>query len=349
VVSATTQALDRFDLSGAAAVLEDFLDVLTNWYIRRSRDRFWGTGEADPADSKAAFDTLATVLEVFCRLAAPLMPMVTEAVWRGLTGGESVHLTDWPEPALLPTDAELVADMDLARAVCSAAHSVRKANHLRARLPLRSLTVAGPEAARLEGLVDLIADEVNVKQVLLVEQTSAYAEQRLSVNFKLAAPRLGPATQAVALAARQGDWDLRADGRARVGPAVLEPEEFELKVAALDDATTRSLPGRSAVVVMDLTLEPSLVLEGRARDLVREVQEARRDRGLDVTDRIRLDLQGDEAQLGLLLERFGQWVAEQVLATELTLNSSELTDGDGWRKVRLPDGLEVAFRLHPVG
>src|SRR5262249_28295862 len=150
----------------AADAIESFLDVLDNWYIRRSRDRFWGTGSGEAGATQDAFDTLATVLEVVCRVAAPLLPFVTEAVWRGLTGdesGTSVHLSDWPEASSLPFEPDLVADMDWVREVCSAAHSIRKANGLRARLPLARLTVAAADAVRLRPYRDLIADEVNVK------------------------------------------------------------------------------------------------------------------------------------------------------------------------------------------
>ncbi len=164
--------MDGYDLSGACEAIESFLDALTNWYIRRSRDRFWGTGggEAAAADTADAFDTLATVLEVLCRMAAPLLPLVTEAVWRGLTGGTvgaSVHLTDWPAADTLPADPDLVAAMDRVREVCSAAHSIRKAQGPPGPPALASLTVAAPDADRLAPFVELIAEEVNVKEVEL--------------------------------------------------------------------------------------------------------------------------------------------------------------------------------------
>ncbi len=154
-------ALDGYDLSRACAAVEAFLDALDNWYIRRSRERFWGTrsnhdGEEDSPDggssTQNAFDTLGTVLEVLCRVAAPLAPLVTEEVWRGLTGGRSVHLTDWPDAGALPADPELVATMDRVREVCSAAHSIRKEQRLRARLPLASLTVADVAAKDLRAV-----------------------------------------------------------------------------------------------------------------------------------------------------------------------------------------------------
>ncbi|HET9692398.1 MAG TPA: isoleucine--tRNA ligase [Acidimicrobiales bacterium] len=352
-------SFDRYDLSGACGAVTAFLDALTNWYVRRSRDRFWGTsGGADAeADTRAAFDTLATVLEVLCRAAAPLMPMVAEAVWTGLRAGtpaevvardparwpSSVHLTDWPNAADLPADPDLVAAMDRVREVCSAAHSVRKAGRLRARLPLASVTVAGPGAAALAPFVDLIADEVNVKTVDLVDDAAAFATPKLTVVFKVAAPRLGAATQAANRAAKAGDWELRDDGRARVGDAVLEPGEYDLRVVPADPATTRVLDGQ-LVVVVDTETDEALEAEGLARDLVRLVQQARRDAGLQVTDRVVCSLGVPAAVADAVATHRGR-IAEQVLAVELNI---EARDGDVTGAPDapvLPDGTPVEIRL----
>ncbi len=160
-VGEMTEALDGYAVADACDATRSFLDVLTNWYIRRSRDRFW-EGDAD------AFDTLYTVLEVVCRATAPLMPLTTEEVWRGLTGGRSVHLADWPLVDELPADEQLVAAMDEVREVCSATSALRKAGNLRNRLPLATLTVVVPDPAALEGFEAIVRDEVNVKAVRLL-------------------------------------------------------------------------------------------------------------------------------------------------------------------------------------
>ena len=339
---AVTLALDSYDLSGACAAVESFLDVLTNWYIRRSRDRFWGTGAGRESDTQAAFDTLGRVIEHLCRLAAPLMPLVTESIWTDLTGGESVHLMDWPDEESLSADPDLVTAMDLVRDVCSAGHSVRKAANLRARLPLAALTVAGPEVAQLAPFTELIADEVNVRSVILSEDAGAYAATTLTVAFKVAAPRLGPATQAAAAAARTGDWEILADGRARVGASLLDEDEFDMSVTPLDESTTRPLPGRAGVVVLDLVVTEDLALEGSARDLVRIVQSARRDTGLDVTDRIHLEIAGPD-HLDALLAAHGEWVAEQVLAA--SVGRAGDAGGPGWVQAELADGTPVSVRV----
>jgi isoleucyl-tRNA synthetase len=355
LVEEVTDAMEAYDLSGACAALESFLDVLTNWYIRRSRDRFWGTGRDDERASQDAFDTLGTVLEITCRVAAPLLPLVTEAVWQGLvagseSGGEltnagparSVHLADWPAASGLPADAELVADMDRVREVCSAAHSIRKANGLRARLPLGRLTVTAPDAARLAPYVDLIADEVNVKSVALTEDEEGVASRHLTVVFKVAAPRLGPATPAAAAAAKRGDWELLDGGRARVGDSTLEPGEFEMRVQPVDTATTRALAGTAGLVMLDLGVTDELLVEGRARDVVRAVQQLRRELGLQVTDRIRLEVAGDDRVMAAV-EAHQAWIEDQVLALDTVVGLAPT--GDGWHLVSLADQSEATLRI----
>ena len=179
-----TESLDVCDISGACDELRQFTEALTNWYVRRSRSRFW---EEDPD----AIDTLHTVLEVTARLAAPLLPLVTEVIWRGVTGERSVHLTDWPEADEVPADAELVAAMDEVREVCSAASSLRKAKKLRVRLPLPKLTVAVDNPQQLEPFADLIADELNVKEVELTDDIDTYGRFELTVNARDAGPQIG--------------------------------------------------------------------------------------------------------------------------------------------------------------
>src|SRR5688572_13155781 len=158
LVTDVSARMDRYDIAGACESARDFFEVLTNWYVRRSRERFW-SGDRD------AIDTLHTVLEVACRTVAPLLPMTSEVIWRGLTGERSVHLADWPRADELPADPSLVAAIDRVRGVCSAALALRMANKLRVRLPLTELVVASADSPALEPFSDVIRDEVNVKSV----------------------------------------------------------------------------------------------------------------------------------------------------------------------------------------
>jgi isoleucyl-tRNA synthetase len=346
LVETVGAAMDVYDLSSACAAVESYLDALTNWYIRRSRDRFWGTEGGGKEDTDAAFDTLATTLEVLCRVAAPLLPMITESVWRGLTDGSSVHLADWPDATSLPSDPALVHAMDRVRDVCSAAHSVRKAQGLRARLPLRQLIVAGADSASLAPYVDLIRDEVNVKEVLLTPDVDAYASRSLTVAFKVAAPRLGPATPAVTRAAKSGDWELLDGGRARVGSEELRPGEFEMRLVARSPEVTRALPGVEGLVVLDTVVDDELAAEGTARDIVRAVQQRRRELDLDVSDRIALALRLP-AGVADALEDHVDWIAAQTLAVSLEIvgEASPTDEAESWAPAELADGSPIAIRV----
>ena len=233
-----TASFDRYDLPGAAAELHAFIDALNNWYIRRSRERFWGEATVDaPVDAQAsgdpdAFDTLYTVLRIFVAMAAPLLPMIAEEIYRGLTGGDSVHLSDWPDPSRLPADPDLVRSMDAVRAAASAALRVREDAGLRVRLPLRKVTVAGAGAELLEPFLDLLASEINVAQVVLANDLGDAATRVLRPNGSVLGPRLGAAAQQVFAAARSGDWQVASDGRIVVGGHQLNDGEFQLTPAA---------------------------------------------------------------------------------------------------------------------
>lgn len=274
-----TREMDTCDISRACEQLRQFTEALTNWYVRRSRSRFW-------AEDPDAVDTLHTVLEVTARLAAPLLPSVTEIIWRGLTGGRSVHLTDWPDGDALPADPDLVAAMDQVREVCSAASSLRKAKKLRVRLPLPKLTVAVDDPRRLEPFTDLIADELNVKSVELTDAIDTYGSFELTVNARVAGPRLGKDVQSAIKAVKAGQGVVNPDGTLTAGPAVLQPEEYSSRLVAADPEFTAALPDGAGLVVLDGTVTPELEAEGWAKDRIRELQELRKSTGLQVSDRI---------------------------------------------------------------
>ncbi|HBH60023.1 MAG TPA: isoleucine--tRNA ligase, partial [Arthrobacter bacterium] len=161
-----TAQLDSYDISGACDELRSYLDMLTNWYVRRSRQRFFD-------ESADAFDALYTALETVSRVAASLLPLVSEEIWRGLTGGRSVHLADWPDADMFPANASLVEAMDRVQQICSTGSSLRKAANLRVRLPLQELTVVAPGADALGGFAAVVADELNIRSVRLLDAESA--------------------------------------------------------------------------------------------------------------------------------------------------------------------------------
>jgi isoleucyl-tRNA synthetase len=286
--------MDNYDLAGACADITSFLDALNNWYIRRSRDRFWAPGSVEAgADKRDAFDTLYTVLHTLVRVAAPLLPFVTEELYRGLTGEDSVHLADWPDADALVADPELVAAMDRVRDVASTVLRLREDTGLRVRLPLASVVVAGHDSHTLEPLVGLIADEVNVKQVVLTDDISAHATFVLRPNGKVLGPRLGKDMQAVFAAARKGEWAIDGDV-VRVAGHELDPGDYELALESPPGVTAAALRSNDAVVTLDAVVTPELYAEGLARDVIRVVQQARKDEDLVVTDRIRVHVDAPE-------------------------------------------------------
>jgi isoleucyl-tRNA synthetase len=315
LVSAVASQLDSYAIAQACQLVRDHVEVLTNWYIRRSRARFW-------AGDRDALDTLYTVLETTCRVAAPLLPLTTEAIWRGLTGSASVHLSSWPSVSSWPADPELADAMDLVRSVCSAALGLRKARQLRVRLPLRTLTVAHPAASSLTEFADLIKDEVNVKSVVLSADPAALGQFELVVNPRVLGPRLGGKVQEVIRAVKAGSWTSSADGGVSAAGVTLSPSEYTLKLTAADPDGTAALPGSDGLIALDLLVSPDLEAEGTARDVVRLVQQARRDAGLDVSDRIALVI-GADPPTAAAVRAHEEFIKAETLATSLVIEPAD--------------------------
>ena len=327
LVADTTVQMDAYDLFGAAGTLRTFLDTLTNWYIRRSRDRFWAGTAGAGQDATDAFDTLFTALHVVCRVAAPLLPMVTEEIFTGLAGQGSVHLTDWPAAGDLPADAALVATMDRVRDVCSAAASVRKARGLRVRLPLAQLDVTAPGAGQLLPFADILRDEVNVKTVGFTENINAGARYELKLVPAALGPRLGGDMQRVMGAFRKGDYTLEPASAPVVGGIELVAGEYDLRLVPTDPEASAVLAGGDGVVTLDLAVTPELEAEGLARDVVRQVQQARRDAGLAVSDRIDLEL-GLPERIAAAVRTHQAAVAAETLAASVRYVSGGAPTGE---------------------
>ncbi len=348
LITATTERMDAFDLSGTCAEIAGFLDSLNNWYIRRSRERFWG-------EDQVAVDVLHTVLDDLCRVAAPLLPLLTEQVWGDLTGavdeGDSVHLADWPAVADVHVDADLVATMDLVREVASAAKSVREARGLRRRLPLQSLTVALEDPDRLDAFRTLLADEVNVKTVDLAPAGTLGAE-RYEVDLRTVGKRLGKDTPAVVQAMKAGDYRFEADaGPDGAGELVVADHrfgstEYVRKLDADDPDSTAALAGGAGLVRLDCTITPELEAEGLVRDLAREVNEVRRKDGLDVSDRIRLVIDvGHHADVRGAIEDHRGFLMSATLAADLLIPDAPLRDA---HRIELGDGRALHVSLSPA-
>lgn len=360
-------SLDAYDTPGATEAITAFFDVLNNWYIRRSRARFWRENigpitlpndlnakwEAQAArnnqtkiqyakdaiiesalargidyeqeqnkDKQAAYDTLFTVLNLLVTAAAPLLPFTAEMVYRGLnSAANSVHLQDFPDVSAIADEAELVADMDRVRDACTSMASIRAAENIRNRQPLASATLYGAGAERLKPFAELMQDELNVRKIRFSNSLEGVAEYTLTVNFPIAGKRLGAKMKAVGAAAKAGDWK-NENGQVIVGGEAMEPGEYTLQLKPLINKGAQRLSSNDALVVLDLAITPELEAEGRARDLVRMIQQARKDAGLHVADRIALalDLPADFAAA---LATHRDYIADQVLAVSIGTGAAQ--------------------------
>lgn len=322
VVAAVGDALDNTDIARACDEVRTFCDALTNWYVRRSRDRFW----AGDTEHPEAFNTLYTVLETLTRVTAPLLPMVSEVIWRGLTGERSVHLADFPQADQFPADDDLVRAMDEVRGVCSATSSVRKAHKLRNRLPLPKVTVALPESARLADFADIIRDEVNVKEVALTSDVDSVGRFDVVVNAKVAGPRLGKDVQRAIKAVKSGNYERRGDAVVADGIELVAGEFTERLVATDPDSTTQ-IDGVDGLVVLDMTLTEELEAEGWAADVIRGLQDARKASGFEVSDRIEVKLVVPEEKREWAV-RHTDMIAGEVLATSFEVVTGEPAQHD---------------------
>jgi isoleucyl-tRNA synthetase len=300
----------------ATGSIRAFLDALNNWYIRRSRPRFW-RAETD-RDKTDAYDALYTVLTLLCRTLAPFLPLVSEEIYRNLTGERSVHLLDWPAADAIPTGGDLAEDMDRVRQVCSAALALREEKHLRIRLPLANLIIAGPGADRLAPYFDLIRDELNIKDVQTAERVEDFATFELKLNARALGPKVGKQMKDLLAAARAGEWS-STEGKVKVGEFELDESEYELHLRpseGQEQLAVAALPSNDAVCALDIVTTPALEREGLARDVVRLIQSARKEADFNVSDRVLLALEGKEdAQAAVAEHR--DYVMEQTLAVGL--------------------------------
>ncbi|MGP0032311.1 MAG: isoleucine--tRNA ligase [Acidimicrobiales bacterium] len=316
-----TEALAGYEPLDAAAALGTLVDDLSNWYVRRSRRRFWRTDPDAPAgDSLAAQATLHETLTALSLLMAPLCPFVADAMWRSLTGAgddQSVHLADWPEPRPERVDGELEAQMALARRLTSLGRAARSEAGVKVRQPLaRALVFLPSDAPAI--LRDLVADELNVDEIDVADELSEVLEFDLKPNYRTLGPRLGDRVKDVtpalaALAGADTAATLEAGRSITValpdGPVELEPDDVQLRVRGQEGFAVSREGGE--VVALDLHLTEALRQRGAAREVVRLLQDLRKSSGLDVSDRIHLHAVGLEAISG-----YYDYIAREVLAID---------------------------------
>ena len=313
-VSGVTDALEGFDALGGAGRLARFVDDLSNWYVRRSRPRFW---RADDPDAHA---TLHHALVVTSQLLAPFCPFLADELYVGLTGNASVHLSDWPQPSGA-TDQALAEQMRAARRLVALGRAARTDAKVRVRQPLPRALLLHPGASLGREALDQIASELNVKALDDVDTLSGLMSWTIVPNFRALGPRLGPRVNDVKRALAEADGSalqrrLESEGFIEVAGERLTPDEVEVRADRHEDYALAEDGGWA--VALDLELDDGLRREGLARELVRSLNDLRKDVGLDIADRIILSIAADDDAVWAALDAHRDYVMNEVLAVELT-------------------------------
>jgi isoleucyl-tRNA synthetase len=338
-IAEVTKAMDAYDNYGAARSLNHFVDVLSNWYVRRSRDRFWAKDTKDPSKLDAYW-TLYECLATLVKLAAPFVPFITETIWQNLTqafldkGVEvplSVHLCDYPVASDALYDEDLSRRMELLRQIASQGLSARMGAKLKVRQPLSGVTVvltSDQDQAWLETHAELLKTELNVRDVTFTLDADQYVTYQVVPNFKLLGPRVGKLMPKVKKAFAEADGGvmlaaLTADGKTSIeveGESIeLTSEDVEVRLKAKEGWAAAQ--GAGVVVVLATELTPELVRAGNARDLVRLVQDQRKANDYERTDRIELIVCTDSGELRQAIEENKVYLCGETLADSLIVKA----------------------------
>lgn len=340
LVLEVTEHMDDFNLTKATRPLVHFVDELSNWYIRRSRRRFWKS-ESDQ-DKTEAYQTLHTVLTCLAKLLAPFMPFVSDEIYRNLTDSESVHLEDWPIADEAMIDEALNEEIELARTIVNLGHAIRGKKKIKVRQPLQSVSIGlpksfNPEILRLQEGV--ICEELNVKSLLILEAAGDLAEFLAIPDAKILGPKYGKDVQKIIQAAKAGNFELMDSGQVKIGEFLLEENEIELAFKGKEGVDIESQNG--IVVSLDTEITPELAQEALMREVVRHIQEMRKEANYEVSDRILLRIKASD-DLKRAVQEYADTIKNETLADELQ------AEGDlEWdlQKDFLIDGNQVKLAL----
>lgn len=340
LVATVDESLNDYEPTKAARAINDFVnDDLSNWYVRLNRKRFWG-GEMNN-DKLAAYQTLYTCLLTVAKLIAPISPFYADRLYRDLTGCEeySVHLASFPEADMAVVDAKLEERMRMAQTVTSLVLSLRRKANLKVRQPLQRIMVPASDATLAEDVLamkDLILSEVNVKELELISDDNGMLVKRVKPDFKKLGPKFGKNMKQVAAAIQAMDQpSIAALERSGSITLTIGAEQADIELGDVE-VISEDIPGwlvaseGKVTVALDVTVTPELRMEGLARDIVNRIQNIRKDRGYEITDKINLTFAptADDADTRAALDAFGSYISRQVLAESLTVGSVDENDAD---------------------
>jgi isoleucyl-tRNA synthetase len=333
LIGTVTERLEEYDVTPAVAATEQFIQGLSNWYVRRGRRRYWKS--ENDGDKKSAEATLYYVLVQLSKLLAPMIPFVTDVMYRNLTegglyaderGSESVHLADWPETSKKKKDATLVAEMRLAQTLASLGRAARQDAKVRVRQPLARMLVALPGKSKLSSAVEeLVRDEINVKAIEYAKSADELGTAQVKLNFKVAGKKFGPQVKEIQKLLVAGDVTIKGR-QIKVGAFELTSADVTITYVGKKDLTVTG--GNNVLVALDTKVSAELEQEGLVRELVRAVQDLRKEAGYDVSDRITLRVVSADPFVAKSLKAFGDFLKTETLATTL-----ETTDGVADKKM----------------
>ncbi len=315
LVREVTDEMENYNIMKATRPMLDFVDNLSNWYIRRSRRRFWKS--ENDIDKMEAYQTLYIVLVDFSKLLAPFMPYLADEIYCNLTGEESVHLSNWPKSKNEYIDSELNEENRVVRLVVTLGHSVRDKANIKVRQPLSEVKIGLP--ANVDSNVvlsqrDVICEELNVKLLSLMDNTEEFVSRVVVPNAKVLGPKYGGKVQDIIRSAKMGDFNLLSDGSVKVGEFILSSDEIEVGFKGKEGYDVASSGGIS--VVMDTDITDDLKKEGYAREVVRMIQDLRKDANYNVDDRIFLYIETRDPLLQAVTD-FADYIKRETLAIEL--------------------------------
>ena len=321
LVDEVTDNMNEYNLTWATRPMQDFLENLSNWYVRRSRRRFWKS--ENDGDKDQAYQTLYTVLTTFCKLLAPFMPYISDEIFINLTGKSSVHMEDWPKSRDSQINEPLNKEMAAVRKIVTLGHSVRGKAKIKVRQPLQKVMIGLPRGIQKKWIKDqtvVILDELNVKELEILDEVGDVATQFVMPDARKLGPKYGKEVQKIIQDAKAGKFENQKDGRIKVGKYMLEADEVEVGFKGAEGVDVEGEDG--VVVILDTNVTKGLVHEGYAREIVRYIQDMRKEAGYEVSDRIyvmvRSDGEVDRAVMG-----HADYIERETLSIELS-QSGEL-------------------------
>ena len=330
--------LSNYDISGACQSVPGFIDAINNWYIRRSRPRFWK--HADDNDSKNAYDTLYTVLLNVTKALSPLLPLVSEEIYTKLTNSKSVHLTDWPSIDKFPKDDTFMKNMDIVREICSAGLGIRKSNNIRVRQPLKELTVVGDDAKWIQDFENYVLEEVNIKKIHINSSSDSLYKNKIKINLRKLGPKLGKDTGKFMQAANNDEWKMNHDKTLSILDKTLSEDEYILEKESLPGTETRDIENGNIIVSLNIDIDNDLEIEGIARDILRAIQNKRKELDLDISDKINVNIFGN-SKINETLESYNEYISTNSLAEKLVFDKNTKSE-----KIKISETNEILLSIN---